>query len=871
MLALKRAISRIVDGSGRHPAVVLLVALAVVASSWFYAATHFQVSSDLLELLPRDSPGFKAFEHQLGRVGGGASLIVVVESPDRAANEHFIDQLSDSLANDMKERAACNEACKAKPDAAVCAAACGPELIGYFESGTKDVRKFFQSNKWMYVDLDELKKADDTIDHEIARQGGVGFDDDEAAPAPVNAPPATAADAGAPAGALGLDAYRENWEASAKRHDDFPTGYFATADGKRMGLRIVSTLGGLGDMGGDNLLGRVRAKVDAINLRALHPSMLVGYAGDIPNALEEKDSLITDAAWATGLAFVAVFTGIVVFFRSPWAALIIALPAIIGVGVAYSFAMAWYGHVNTTGAFLGAIILGNGINYPIVLLNRYREFRARGMEPEVARREAVLNAFRAELVGALVASIAYGSLVVTHFRGFNQFGVIGFVGMLLVWLSMIPCVPAMLVVDDWMQSKLPKWLRDKPIVNELAEARGPIMGLVARVTSRAPWAFLAAFALVAVVSLYKLPAYLRDPWEYDWSKLGSRGTAQSGAGAWSNKADEVFGGKMNIAGALMLADTPEQVPVIKAQILENDARDPKGQLVGEISTVADLLPGPVSEQTKKLAVLADIRARLSDRVIARLPEAERKRVLEMRPPEGLATIDGAQLPPLLRRRFEENDGRVGTVFYVRYKNDVSLSDGRNLLRIAASTDNVRLHDGTVVQTASRSTVFAEVIRSMERDGPLATAVSFGAVLVVVAIAASSLRGSVAVMGALLLGVLITIGGAALTDTKLNFFNFIALPITFGIGCEYPFNIFDRSRLLANDAASAVRLSGGAVALCSYTTTVGYGSMLFSDQQALQSFGRLAMTGEIACLAGALFFLPALLKLWPPAGLPATKR
>jgi len=40
--------------------------------------------------------------------------------------------------------------------------------------------------------------------------------------------------------------------------------------------------------------------------------------------------------------------------------------------------------------------------------------------------------------------------------------------------------------------------------------------------------------------------------------------------------------------------------------------------------------------------------------------------------------------------------------------------------------------------------------------------------------------------------------------------------------------------------------------------VGYGSMLFSDNQALQSFGRLAMWGEIACTITALFFLPSLL-------------
>ncbi len=53
------------------------------------------------------------------------------------------------------------------------------------------------------------------------------------------------------------------------------------------------------------------------------------------------------------------------------------------------------------------------------------------MLPDVARREAVWNAFRAELVGSTVASIAYVSLTVTRFRGFSQFGMIGFVGMLL--------------------------------------------------------------------------------------------------------------------------------------------------------------------------------------------------------------------------------------------------------------------------------------------------------------------------------------------------------------------------------------------------------------------------------------------------------
>jgi len=61
---------------------------------------------------------------------------------------------------------------------------------------------------------------------------------------------------------------------------------------------------------------------------------------------------------------------------------------------------------------------------------------------------------------------------------------------------------------------------------------------------------------------------------------------------------------------------------------------------------------------------------------------------------------------------------------------------------------------------------------------------------------------------------------------------------------------------------AVRRSGGAVALCSFTTTIGYGSLLFADNQALQSFGHLAMSGEILALLAAMLVLPAILHLWP---------
>ncbi len=841
---MKRFVERIVDFAGRRPYLVLFAALVVLASSWLYAS-HLELHSDFLELLPRDSPGFRAFEHQLGRTGGGATLLVIVESPDRKANERFIDDVSVKLTALVAEHKQCLASCRE----ASCTKACGPELLSYVETGTKEVRKFFEDNKALYADLSDLEAADQTLDHQIAIKSGMvsNLDDDD--------------DAGAGAAkkpALGMDEYRDRWQAHAKEHDDFPTGYFCTPDGTMMGVRIVSPGTGMGDSGGDALLAKVKALVHDLDLSHYGPELKVGYAGDIPNAIEEKDSLVSDAAWATGFAFLLLLGGVVFFFRSPWCLAIIFLPALIGVGCAYSFAMRTYGYVNTSGAFLGAIILGNGINYPIVLLSRYREFRARGQAPDVARRGAVWNAFRAELVGAMVGSIAYGSLVITRFRGFNQFGMIGFVGMLLVWVSMIPCVPALLVLMERLQARLPPFLRDPPPRIEPDGSRGPVTRLIANATLRWPWVFLAVAGVLGAFAAYHLPGYLRDPWEYDFDKLGSRGSKHGGAGEWSTKAERVFGGKMNIAGARMLADNPAQVPILKQQILDNDAKDPQGKLIADVATVSDLMPGTGPEQDKKLEVLGRIRERLTPAVLDGMSEDERKRVEEIRPPDGLHALAPADLPALLRRRFEENDGTVGTVFYVKFKNNVSLSDGYNMLRIAKSTDNVVLPDGTMVQTASRSTIFAEMIRSMERDGPLATFASFGCVVLVVLVATANLRGGLAVLASLVWGVLLTVGGAAIGHSKLNFLNFIALPITFGIGCEYPFNVYDRARLLHGDVTAAVKRSGGAVALCSYTTIIGYSSLLFADNQALQSFGRLAMSGELACLGGALLVLPALL-------------
>lgn len=818
---VRTTVERLVDFGGRRPWFVILTALVLLAGAWAYAQ-NLKLKSDVLELLPRDAPGFVAFEKRLTRLGGRATIFVLVESPDRAANEKVVDAMRETLE---------------KPDMA--------PYVSFVEWGTRDARTFFQSNKWLYTDLQDLEEADQKLEQQISIKSGMVDDLSSDATAEHS---------------LGMDDFRARFEKKAGEKDGFPTGYFANEDSTRLVMRIFTTAGGTGGGNDDVLLATVRERLEAVNPKSFHPAMKVGLGGDLPNAHAEKESLVHEAKVGTIVAAILILGGIVWFYGSPISLVLIGFPPLFGVGCAYAFATWKYGYVNSSGAFLGAIVLGNGINYPIVLYSRYKEFRARGMAPDVARRQAVWNAFRAELVGSSVASIAYGSLTVTRFRGFSQFGMIGFVGMLLVWISMIPCLPALIVLVERLQPKLPAFLREKEAELGEDESRGPVAKFVGDLTARRPRAFVGIALVITLVTAWRLPAFLRDPWEYDFDKLGSVEARKGGPFEVTRISEGILAGKMNLAGSLVLADTPEQAPIVKAAILAKDRTKGDEAVVDEISTLNDFLPGTPAEQEKKLEVLARLRDRLTPRVLDSLAPDERKSLEELRPPEDLREVGFKDLPQLLRSRFSEKNGTLGTVFYVRYKKHVSTNDGHALLHISDVIDGIRLPDGTVVDTVSRATIFAEMIRSLERDGPLATAVAFLMVALVVAAATSSPRGTFAVLASLVLGVTWAVGGAALWGERLNFLNFIALPITFGIGSEYPFNIFDRSRLLGGDVTRAVKLHLGAVTLCSYTTTVGYGALLFADNQAMRSFGRLAILGELTCLVCAMFFLPSLLHL-----------
>ncbi len=184
-------------------------------------------------------------------------------------------------------------------------------------------------------------------------------------------------------------------------------------------------------------------------------------------------------------------------------------------------------------------------------------------------------------------------------------------------------------------------MRDPPPAIRPDGGRGPASRAIARATERAPRTFIAGAAiLTAVGAAGRRPAFLRDPWEYDFDRLGSRGQqAAAGRGSGRTRPTKVFGGKMNVAGALMLADTPEQVPLLKEQILENDEADPQGRLIADVATVVRSPAGNGRGAGARSSRCSTASASASRRPCSRRsPTDERARVEELKPPEGLRVL-----------------------------------------------------------------------------------------------------------------------------------------------------------------------------------------------------------------------------------------
>ncbi|MBI2391662.1 MAG: MMPL family transporter [Deltaproteobacteria bacterium] len=783
---------------------LLLAIPATVRTARMYASLR----SDLEQLLPRDAPSVHAIEELRARMPGLQHLGVIVDvggAQNLPAGERLLDDLAARVRTYPKA------------------------LVRAVRVGDAEERAFLESHAPLYLDLEDLQtihdRLEDRRDWEVAKKTGSLLSDE-------GPPPLDFADLEKKYAA----------RAGGRRSE---RGRFSSAEQKTtlLLIEVAEASGGRGK--GQELLDRVKADLAALGGPDRYaPGMRLGFTGDVAISVEETSALMADLSLSSVVVALLVIASLVLYFR--WWRSVLVLLAPLLLATVYAFALASLPpfrvtELNSNTAFLGSIVVGNGINFGIMLLARHVEERRRGVATADALTTAVAFARPGTLAAALASSVSYASLIVTDFRGFEQFGYIGGLGMVISWVTAFVLIPPLTLWLDRGEHVRPS-------------RRTGAMERLGRLVAARPGVFVTVGALLLAAAAVELRHIGPHQLETDFSKLRRRDTWTSGEGLWGRRMDALLG--TYLTPMVVLTDAPDDARRVAQALRDAATRPPLQGMIASIRTIDDVLP---ADQEKKIALAEGIRKMLTPNIRANLSEEHRASIERFLGSGPLEAISAANLPATFTIGLRERDGTLGQSVVVYPVPSRALWQGEQLGALVSTIRGVS--SATVSSGSPRVAgslpLSADIVDSMRRDGVRATATALGGVLVVVLALFGARRASGLVVASLLTGVAWLAALGIAFGVKVNFANFIAYPITFGIGVDYAVNVASRFRE-DGDTAAAVASTGGAVALCSATTVIGYSSLLLAQNQALFLFGVLAVLGEITCLVAAITLLPAAL-------------
>jgi predicted RND superfamily exporter protein len=819
-VGFSRVYRRFVEFVCRRPGRALILLLAACLPAVGLTINFFaHVEAGLQELLPRDAPTVRALDQIHDRLGSQSHLTVVVQSAAPETNRRFISALAArlsarkipqirSIQADVK-----GERAWLKGRAPLLLPAPKfEEVMGEVEAA---VRASKTAANPLFVSVDEEREPAEK------RWAGV----------------------------------RERVDRETASYDRFHNGYLETPDGKTVVMLIWLT-GSEVDLGPSvRLLAAVKQEVDGLRgqfpihtgkVRGPAPpadgdtTLQVEYTGDVAHLIEEHDAILSDLSLSSVLVFLLVSGLIIAYFRSARGVLVVLAGVTPGLLFTFAVGHLLVGHLNSNTAFLGSIIAGNGINYPLLFLAYYR-----ARPPGEPLGEALLQAARNSLPGTLgaaaTASAAYAGLAVSNFRGFSQFGWLGGAGMLVTWALTFVAVP--IAITLFKPPRLRARRTDRPqLIPLFANKRA--LRVVAGV-------FVAVSVSLAVHGVMK--GRSDGIYEMHLEALRNRDSLRTGAASWDKRMTHLFGSWLNPVVALVKEPGDREAAAAELRRVLMAGPQPA---VDRVETIETYQP-PAAEQERRLARLKKLARTFRELPEDSIPKDALPLVADWLSDARLQPITVAEIPPAFLQGFREVSGVVDRSVLIFPSLAIDYEDGVNMQMLARRLNEAHLPPGAV--SGGAFLFMADVFRLVHQEAPQV-------VMVVCALVALVLIPFFARRGTrifLVVGTVLPVAVAAQTimlalGVKINMLNFAAVPLTIGVGADYVLNLFGAMDSLKLDARRACARMGGAILLCSLTTIVGYASLLVAQSGALRTFGWAAVLGELMAVMTVLLVLPSAL-------------
>jgi predicted RND superfamily exporter protein len=616
-----------------------------------------------------------------------------------------------------------------------------------------------------------------------------------------------------------------------EKYDEFQQGdYYCKEDGT-MCVVFVFPEFSAGDLQrSEELLSTLRSRVSD-GLQADHPGVDVGLSGRYAKRVQQQRAVNQDLARATGIALIALFLFLLIYFRGLLAALWVFIPLVMGTVWAFAWAEIVFGSLNVLTGFFGAVLLGLGIDYGIHILSRYLE-ALESEEPLDAMVTTLSSAGRASMYAGLTTVIAFGSLMTSSFRAFFEYGVIALGGMALIIIANVTILPCILLVvanSRWQ----PKTTMSVHVAQKLTDAEGH---------SSKVWRALLIGGLVLVLLLGGL-GLPNTAFEYDF-----RNVQTTDLESWrlDEHVDKILGTSQ--LPVVVLAEDAEHAERVAEELRRRTAELPEGRTMSETLTLADIIPDRQQEKLEILAELHEDFDGLPDSVVKKNEELEEfwDEIRRIREEGAVAAED---LPENIRAPFERRDDpdkKVVLGFPTTKQHDVKeMEELAVVIRDLPGPD-----EGTTIDGINDSLLLVDIFESVKRDAAWMIAITLVGLLLTALLAFRDPRRVALLLATIGTAIFVAIGAVGLWGIKFNFINIVVIPIWLGLGVDAAFHLMVRHEESPGeiDGFLATALAVGAAFV---TSMIGFGAMLVTSHKGLSSMGAIAVIGLGSILVTSL--------------------
>ncbi len=623
-------------------------------------------------------------------------------------------------------------------------------------------------------------------------------------------------------------------------------------------------------------------------------------------AVMRDDNIIVrqDMLKTTLIAFVLIMLLFAYSFRNLSSIVFAGLCLALGLLWAFGCAYLLVGYLTVITAVFGAILLGLGIDYAILILSRYTEERHRGHTIKESLEITLTQTGKGILTGALATSLAFYSIASGTFRGGKEMGIISGTGIIIFFFVMTMFLTSLLVAWDVRRSlKQPLQRKFNP----------RIMRILSKMVMKAPVPIFSFFAGFFILMALTSTHY---QFEYNYLNLEAQDVESV---KLIRKIPKWFGISTNFG--MILSENVEQDRKLVKQLQEKptvalvdaisnfipEINEPK---IAEIEKIKTILINSKPKQKpeykkfgkKEVQKLNRLLESISEKIkgiegLAFLSDLENieKQAHHLRQRiDNLRGIITSQKPELTAQNLSELDKKLASKIFsflskaekvaqaplpnfnylkTNYPQIVERyqgKDGKFLIYVYPNREiwteqNMKavVRDLKAVSSDAMgvAVLFNRILDQLKKDLLRVSIIALCVVFVVIFLSYRGFWHTLLTMLPLVFGSISMVGIMNLLKIKFNFINIGMIPLIIGISIDYGVYVVQRwigEGKGEKSIPKVVESTGRAVALSALTTIIGFGSIIIARYQGLSIMGKTLVIGVGCALVSAVLMLPSLL-------------